>query len=302
MGAGRWASTLILIWVGLLPAAGRAGALTLDQAEMAVIAAGSFVRGTPQGLGDPDEVPQRTLYLDAFRLDREEVTNRRYRTFLRVTGHRVPEHCCDPSYNLWTGADLAALLLDHPVVNVDWHDAEAFCRWAGKRLPTEAEWERAARGTNGRVFPWGDQWDRTRANGASRWAERELSSAEEAKAWWMEGGAALLVEKGRQGIATVTEQSLPQGATLEAVLQMAGNVWEWVADWYDPAYYAVAPERNPPGPLSGEYKVLRGGSWLNHLAFLRGAVRDGSRSTMRNHGTGFRCAQDIDKHLEQVTP
>lgn len=230
MGTERWAAALVLAWVGLLPATERTGTLALDQAEMAVIAAGPFVRGTPQGLGDSDEGPQRTLYLDAFRLDREEVTNRRYRVFLLATGHRVPEH------------------------------------------------------------------------GASYWAGRELSSAEEATAWWTEEGAPLLAQKGRQGIVTTTEQSLPQGRTPEAVLQMAGNVWEWVADWYDPAYYAVAPERNPPGPASGEYKVLRGGSWLNHHGFLRGAVRDGSRSTMRNHGTGFRCAQDIGKNVEQVIP
>lgn len=302
MGTGRWVSTLVLAGAGLLSATSGAGASVHDQDEMAVIAAGSFVRGTPQGMGDPDEVPQRTLYLDAFRLDREEVTNRRYRTFLQATGHRIPEHCCDPSYNLWTGGNLDSSLLDHPVVNVDWHDAEAFCRWAGKRLPSEAEWERAARGTKGRVFPWGDEWDRTRANGASYWAEREFSSAEEAKAWWAEEGAMLLIQKGRQGIATVAEQALPQGATPEAVQQLAGNVWEWVADWYDPSYYAVAPERNPPGPASGEYKVLRGGSWLNQQAFLRGAVRDGSRPTMRNHGTGFRCAQDIGRNLGPVTP
>ena len=299
---GYWASVVVLIGAWLLSAAWELGAAVQDQAEMVVIAGGPSVRGTPHGLGDSDEEPSRTIHLDAFRLDREEVTNRRYRTFLQATGHRVPEHCCDPSYNLWGGRDLDASRLDHPVVNVDWYDAEAFCRWAGKRLPREAEWEKAARGKEGRLFPWGDVWDRARANGASYWAEREFSSTEEAKVWWTEDGATLLAKKGRQGIVTVTEQALPQGATPNGLQHMAGNVWEWVADWYDPAYYAMAPERNPSGPGSGDYKVLRDGSWLNHQAFLRSAVRDGSRPTVRNHGTGFRCAQDIGTNLEHNTP
>lgn len=263
------------------------------EGDMVTIMAGTFLRGSLPGDGDPDEEPQRVLYLDGFRLDRQEVTNRRYRAFLQATGHRTPEHCCDPSYNLWDGYEIDASRLDHPVVNVDWHDAEAFCRWDGKRLPREAEWERAARGTHGRRFPWSDLWDRTRANGASYWANQDLLTVEAAKAWWAEEGAALLNQEEAHGLATLPEQALPLGATPEGLVHLAGNVWEWVADWYDPAYYAVAPERNPPGPASGEYKVLRGGSWLNHQAFLRGAVRDGSRPTMRNHGTGFRCAQDL---------
>ncbi|WP_447975219.1 formylglycine-generating enzyme family protein [Nitrospira sp. Kam-Ns4a] len=263
-----------------------------DEAPMVLIPAGPFLRGSPAGQGDPDEQPQRTIELDAFYLDQHEVTNRRYQAFLKATGHRVPEHCCDPGYNLWQGTEIAPALLDHPVVNVDWFDAEAFCRWAGKRLPTEAEWEKAARGADGRLYPWGNEWDRTRANGVAYWAEKDFATPEEAKAWWADSGAEIIERRGIHGLLTLPVTALEAGATPTGILHLAGNVWEWVADWYDPAAYAAAPAKNPKGPAAGEYKVTRGGSWLNHRHFLRTTARDGSRPLMRNHGTGFRCAKD----------
>lgn len=263
-----------------------------DGAPMVLIPEGPFLRGSPPGQGDPDEQPQRMIHLDAFYLDRYEITNRHYQAFLKATNHRAPEHCCDPSYNLWTSREIATELLDHPVVNVDWFDADAYCRWAGKRLPTEAEWEKAARGTEARLYPWGSQWDPTRANGVAYWAGRDFATADEAKIWWGEAGAELL-KKGVQGILTLPVTALEAGATPTGLMHLAGNVWEWVADWYDPQYYAASPDQNPKGPEAGEYKVLRGGSWLNHRHLLRTTARDASRPTMRNHGTGFRCAADM---------
>lgn len=260
---------------------------------MVLIEQGPFLRGSPEGQGDADEHPQRRITLSAFYIDRYEVTNRRYQAFLKATGHRTPEHCCDPSYNLWKGTDIAEKLLDHPVVNVDWHDAVAYCAWAGKRLPTEAEWEKAARGSDGREYPWGNEHDRMRANGISFWAGTDFGSPEEAKAWWdSEHGATVIATKGVQGILTLPVADLEKGATPTGLMHMAGNVWEWTADWYDPKYYENSDERDPKGPEGGEFKVHRGGSWLNHRGLLRSAVRDGSRPTMRNHGTGFRCAKN----------
>ena len=285
---GLWA-VLVLSSPGGAFAAEFLGA---DGAPMALVAEGPFLRGSPPGKGDPDERPPRTIHLSAFYLDRYEVTNQRYQTFLKATKRRIPEHCCDPSYNLWKGSEISLALLDHPVVNVDWFDGEAYCKWAGKRLPTEAEWEKAAGGAEGRTYPWGNAWDRTRANGVAYWAGKDFTAQEEAKTWWGDVGAEVLLKNGLQGMLTMPVTALELGATSEGIYHMAGNVWEWVGDWYDATYYAASPERNPKGPDSGEFKVTRGGSWLNHQHLLRSAVRDGARPSMRNHGTGFRCAKD----------
>lgn len=288
---------LILVWAALLlfgdsASIGATGIIGRESSPMVLIPEGPFLRGSPAGQGDPDEQPQRTIHLGAFYLDRYEVTNRQYQAFLKTTNHRVPEHCCDPSYNLWKDTEIAPALLNHPVVNVDWFDAQSYCQWADKRLPTEAEWEKAAKGSEGRVFPWGNNWEPTRANGVSYWAGRDFATPEEAKAWWGDAGAEISQTKGIQGILTMPVTALEQSATPTGLMHMAGNVWEWIADWYDPNYYATSPDRSPKGPETGEYKVLRGGAWLNHRHLLRTTARDGSRPTMRNHGTGFRCARD----------
>jgi formylglycine-generating enzyme required for sulfatase activity len=282
---------LIVLLVALFSPAQAAELTGRDGAPMVLIAEGPFLRGSPDGQGDADEHPQRTITLPSFYMDRYEVTNRRYQAFMKATGHRVPEHCCDPAYNLWNGAGIADKLLDHPVVNVDWHDAAAYCAWAGKRLPTEAEWEKAARGIDGREYPWGNGHDRMKANGASYWSATDFGSTDEAKAWFAsENGSQVIATEGTQGILTVQVTEMEKGATPAGLMHMAGNVWEWTADWYDPKAYESMDERDPKGPEGGEFKVHRGGSWLNHRGMLRSAVRDGSRPTMRNHGTGFRCA------------
>ena len=218
-----------------------------DGAPMVLIPEGPFLRGSQSGEGDSDEQPQRTIYLSAFCIDRFEVTNRRYLAFIQATKHRVPEHCCDTTYNLWQSMQVLESTWDHPVVNVDWFDAAAYCKWAGQRLPTEAEWEKAARGSEGQIYPWGSNWDASRVNGASYWAGREFNTSQEAKAWWDGEGKTILAQKDIQGMLMVPVTAMPQGATPNGLLHMAGNIWEWVADWYDSAYYATALPRIPKG-------------------------------------------------------
>jgi formylglycine-generating enzyme required for sulfatase activity len=198
--------------------------------------------------------PQRQVYLDAFAIDRTEVTNAAFAEFVAVSGYDAPG---------WDAA-LAGTSPHLPVVGVLWQDAHAYCRWAGKRLPTEAEWEKAARGKDGRRYPWGNTWDAARANTA---------------------------ESGRGGLLPVG--SLPAGAGPYHALDMAGNAAEWVAGYFDPAYYAYAPTHNPTGPNQILDHSLRGGSWASPAEHAQTFFRDSSHSARPNPRAGFRCAQTI---------
>ena len=264
-------SFAVNVLIGLL-----SGALALagdlrpgkDGAPMVLIPAGDFLMGTPLSNrdGGRDEYPQRLISLDAFYMDVYEVTNGRYLTFITATGHRFPENPRDKKLSLWKESTVPDVFKDHPVVNVDWDDATAYCAWAGKRLPTEAEWERAARGTNGRRFPWGDvEPTRVLANYLNQWR----------------GGAAL-----------EPVGSHPLGASVEGVHDLEGNVWEWIADWYDSHYYKVGPTRNPRGPSDGTRRVIRGSGWESEAPLLRSAHRLNSDPKNRNHTLGFRCAMN----------
>jgi iron(II)-dependent oxidoreductase len=220
-----------------------------DSAEMVLVPAGEFWMGSEEG--DDDEKPRHRVYMDAYYIDKYEVTNALYKRFMDATGRSAPLYWNDSKFN---GAR-------QPVVGVSWDDADAYCKWAGKRLPTEAEWEKAARGTDGRKYPWGAQWDSSRANSD----ESKLGRAKEVG-------------------------SYPTGVSPYGVHDLAGNVWEWVADWYDRNYYERSPERNPTGPPAGQNKVLRGGAWLDSPFYLRSAYRVGSSHPHHDY-IGFRCAR-----------
>jgi formylglycine-generating enzyme required for sulfatase activity len=204
-----------------------------------------------------DEKPQHIVYLDAFYIDKYEVTNAQYGEFMAATGHSSPPYWNDKLFNQPR----------QPVMSVTWEDANAYADWAGKRLPTEAEWEKAARGTDGRFWPWGNEWDAGMLNGNDVGA--------------IDGY-----------IYSSPVGSFPQGVSPYGLYDMAGNVWEWCEDWYDENYYSYSPKINPKGPACGENHVLRGGDWSMNKDFTRCAGRVGiSPGSML---TGFRCAKSPD--------
>lgn len=264
--------------------------------DMVTIPAGEFLMGSPDdGFSYDDERPQRIVFTGSFRVDRHEITNALYQQFIAATGHPVPSHL-KPELTLWVhGAPLPGSE-QHPVVNVSWEDAVAYCRWQGKRLPTEAEWEKAARGTDGRRYPWGNDWDFTRTNSASYWAGRtiEFKDGGEWKAFWMTGdGARLTRERGlNHEVLTLPVGSFPDSASPYGLLDMAGNASEWVQDWYEPYSYLNAPLSDPQGPNGQLLKVVRGGSWLKPARNLRTSDRDYAFPADRASGIGFRCAND----------
>jgi len=223
--------------------------------DWVTIPAGEFLMGSdPKRDGNAygDEQPQHRVYLAEYRMARVPVTNAQYKAFVDVTSHGAPQH--------WQHGQIPTGKGDHPVVYVSWYDAQAFCRWAGVRLPTEAEWEKAARGTDGRKYPWGD------------------SAPDCSKAQYSACGG-----------TTVPVGSKPAGTSPYGAMDMAGNVWEWCQDWYDEDYYPRSPQHDPQGPDSGSYRVGRGGSWLDDEWFVRAAVRGGGDPGYRFVDVGFRC-------------
>lgn len=253
----QWALALLL-WH--LPAV--AESMERDPAPMVEIPAGSFIRGSSHNTGRADEMPRRTIYLRAFMIDKYEVTNAQYLDFIAATGHKEPLNVYGDG-SLFEVKGIARL----PVVQVTWHDAADYCQWVGKRLPSEAEWEKAARGTDGRIYPWGDETPSSESANFNRdWVALHT-----------------LVPVG----------ALPDGASPYGVHEMAGNVREWVQDWYDKDYYHVSPNRNPTGPETGLLKVIRGGSWHSLESDIRTAARGKGGFALKTHGIGFRCARDI---------
>jgi formylglycine-generating enzyme required for sulfatase activity len=226
----------------------------MQDAPMALVPAGEFTMGS--NLAD-DEKPVHHVYLNAFYMDKYEVTVGQYAKYLEVTDMDEP-----PDWSIMNQPQHQK----RPVVNVDWEDAVKFCKWAGKRLPTEAEWEKAARGTDGRIYPWGNE------------APTRLHANYGRKEW-------------NNHLALVPVGSFEEGRSPYDIYDMAGNAWEWVSDWYDYDYYQNSPRRNPIGPTAGESKVVRGGSWLYVPDFLRSAHRFAAQPTNRYFGYGFRCAK-----------
>jgi len=260
--------------------------------DMVLVPAGEFIMGTAEGerIADSDEFPQHVVYLDAFYIDKYEVTNEQFACFVKATGYRTDAEKEGWGYT-WTGRDWDKVKgadwrhpygpesdvkdrMDHLVVLVSWNDAHAYCRWAGKRLPTEAQWEKAARGTDGRQFPWG--------NTPPESGKLNFCDANCDFEW-----RAIEVDDGHKHTAPVG--SYPAGASPYDCMDMAGNVWEWVADWYDPKYYSRSPGRNPQGPSQGDCKVARGGAWTSSEMDIRCANRVYGRPFKRIAFTGFRC-------------
>lgn len=241
------------------------------------------------------ETPSHTVYLDAFYIDLTEVTNAMFADFVRATGYRTHAEISGEAHvyradtdnfrpqsgATWQDPDGSGRgisgLDDHPVVQISWSDAAAFCSWRGGRLPTEAEWEKAARGDDGRLYPWGNSYNGNLLNGSDKTLgqDPELFSYNDGYAF------------------TAPVGSYAGGASPYGVLDMAGNVLEWVNDYSSRSYYNVSPDRNPPGPSSGPAHVLRGGSWYSGPRNNRAAHRVGAEEleiAVQNYG--FRCAYD----------
>jgi len=231
-----------------------------DGSPMVLIPAGPFTMGSDSG--GNDEQPVRTVTLDAFYIDQYEVTNARYSDCVAAGDCNLP--FCTGIYN---DPDK----VNHPVVCVNWERANTYCEWRGGRLPTEAEWEKAARGTDGRIYPWGDT------------APNET-----------------LLNFNHNVDDTTLVGSYPDGVSPYGVHDMAGNVFEWVADWYNQDYYATVPIHNPQGPYEGDFKVLRGGSWSGYDARVSNRVsRSPDDFSFLN---GFRCVADVATETLTSTP
>ncbi|MDF0674087.1 MAG: SUMF1/EgtB/PvdO family nonheme iron enzyme [Nitrospira sp.] len=236
----------------------------LAPAPMVLVPSGEFMMGARQDdqMAAKDERMAHTVHLDAFYIDQYEVTTARYARFLQETKRPAPKYWSD---------QIPQRYGNKPVIGVDWNDATAYCVWAGRRLPTEAEWEKAARGTDQRLYPWGNTEPSQQRANFDHCCDFNIYE--------------VLTDVG----------SFEGGKSPYDVYDMAGSVWEWVADWYDESYYSKSPESNPTGPSSGEKRVLRGGAWDSTPVYVRSGDRLKLSPTFRHDNIGFRCAQDAPK-------
>ena len=229
----------------------------IDGVTMMYVPVGEFAMGSDSG--GSDEKPVHTLYLDAFWIDKFEATNALYKKCVDA-GKCLPSN---PTSSYTRSAYYGNSQFDNfPVIYVSWDDANKYCTWVGKKLPTEAQWEKAARGMEGRVYPWGNTFDIGKLN-----------------------------SYGSGKGDTISVGSYLAGASPYGAMDMAGNVWEWVADWYGENYYASSQRNNPTGPTSGQYRVLRGGPWDGGQDLVRAANRFNLAPDYRYHNVGFRCIE-----------
>jgi len=242
------------------------------------IPAGPFLIGTkrndgaPYGLWtqyDDTELPQSRVWLDTYEIDRDEVSLGEYLMFLRRQKQEPAEELKKLIWHLITVHAISnKTLAGWPALYVTWGEAKTYCAAAGKRLPTEAEWEKAARGTEGGLFPWGTDAPNNRRAMFGQHHMHEIPI-----------------------VAAV--DSLQEGASPYGLHHMAGNAAEWVQDWFGTDYYAYMPTKNPAGPTNGRYKSVRGGSWKSNVAMLRTATRSGATPEQRTATIGFRCAKSV---------
>lgn len=263
--------TIFQMGLGLLFLAGSAtwsmAAEAAAKQDMTLIPRGEFTMGSHE---HADEAAHQVV-LDPYYIDKYEVSNARYKEFISAAGHPAPAYWDDPRLSK----------PNQPVVGVSWNDATAFCKWESKRLPTEAEWERAAKGPEGdNHYPWGHKLDSTKAN------------------------------YGQNVGRTMPVDSYPDGVNGFGVYNMAGNVFEWVSDWYDPKYYKQSVALNPQGPEKGynfanqgPVKVLRGGSWLAPETSLHTSHRFWNQPENNSYGVGlgFRCAKSAPGISDEAT-
>jgi formylglycine-generating enzyme required for sulfatase activity len=266
--------------------------------NMAYVAPGKFTRGSTKG--HAEEKPAAEIYLDGFWMDKYEVTNEDYRKFVEATGHKVPYNAhagggwADP-YN-WDRVNKTYPegKANHPVVFVSWQDASDYASWAGKRLPTEAEWEKAARGVDGRMWPWGNDWKPGMCNSSERLAKRRLWNLEEWDTWYNKWLKLDPIERNED--TNMPVGSYPDGRSPFGLYDMAGNVYEWCADWWDEDFYkrAESKQNNPMcDARSSSKKVMKGGSWRRHGS---DSVRCAHRSCYPYNRVdwpdiGFRCVR-----------
>ena len=219
---------------------------------MRLVSTGEFSMGSESG--DSDEAPVHTVSLEAYYIDKYEVTNALYKACV------IAGACYEPN-NI--SNYVSSQYADHPVVFVDWGMAKSYCEWRSAKLPTEAQWEKAARGTDGRTYPWGEGIDCSKAN-----------------------------YLGCSG-STSSVMTYQSGISPYGVYDMAGNVWEWVADWYSETYYETSATENPTGPDSGTLRVLRSGAWNLGALVVRTSLRNAQPPSVSDNDIGFRCARDV---------
>lgn len=241
------------------PAPGIGSTMVSDRDDMTLryVPAGNFTMGSESVF--PEEQPVHSVYLDAFWMDRTDITNKMYALCVNAGACSAPGGTSSFAHSSYYGN---SEFDNYPVIHVDWTMANTYCKWAGRQLPTEAQWEKAARGTDGNVYPWGNN----------------VPSND------------LLNYNGVVGDTTEVGK-YPKGASPYGVLDMAGNVWQWVADWYSDTYYASSPAYNPLGPDSGQDRMLRGGAWYNSGYNIRSAHRYWFHPSYTYYGVGFRCSR-----------
>jgi len=255
--------------------------------EMVRIPAGPFMMGSDKKTDKNAylvEMPQRSVYVDAYDIDKYEVTTVQYLKFVLAT-NRPPQ--VDWKFD---GGNFQDTMVAHPIMHVTWYEADEYCKWAGKRLPTEAEWEKAARGeADTRIYPWGNEMaGLSRANYGRTGLSGPVRDRPER----------LLLYPPIISVFKYDNALSPYG-----LFQMVGNVAEWVADWYDKDYYKTAPDKNPKGPDKGSQKAFRGGGWIDSTPSVRVSQRNGTDPKTSMNWMGVRCARDAkDGDVPETTP